>query len=166
MNKRMWTGVAGGSLLLSLLIVGCKTPAPTMKNPFSRDPKPAIESPADMADLSLKAPPERYTRDDYLQETLDKKDQPIDIARQNQTGNSSGSLAQKGSYQSSGVDRTSPDYVAMNSDSSSRESTPSETNRDRSGNGSGYSAPGFSDPAQSTPSDDSAPFAPGSIGGY
>lgn len=69
-------------------LAGCKSgwsiknPIPPMSNPFASKPKP-VESPAEMDNIKLKAPPENYT----------KKDSGA-------KNGSAESLAQNGSYQS------------------------------------------------------------------
>lgn len=120
-------------------LTGCQTSSWNMHNPFERKPKPEIKSPAEMDDIQLKAPPERYTKDDYLRN-----------AEQGEKGEQS--LAQNGEYGEKGApaqpDRREPEKTAMRDSS---ESSPLASS-------SPEAAPGFDDYPGSVP------FAPGSIG--
>ena len=105
-------------------LTGCQTSPWMMRNPFERKPKPEIKSPAEMDDIQLKAPPERYTKDDYLR-NAEKSER---------------SLAQTGEYgekENSAVSETrEPEKSAM---------------RDSSESSSSQAAPGFDDYPNSVP---------------
>lgn len=128
---------------VSFGLTGCQTSSWNMRNPFERKPKPEIKSPAEMDDIQLKAPPERYTKDDYLRS-----------AEQGEKGERS--LAQTGEYGEKGGsaqdDRREPEKTAMR-DSSEVSSSPSSPTP------SPEAAPGFDEYPN-----DAVPFAPGSIG--
>ena len=125
---------------VSFGLTGCQTSSWNVHNPFERKPKPEIKSPAEMDDIQLKAPPERYTKDDYLRN-----------AEQGERGEKS--LAQTGEYGgktgSAEYEHREPEKIAERNSSESSSSSDSSSTEP---------APGFDD----YPS--SAPFAPGSIG--
>ena len=131
--------VTGAALILAALMglgmTGCQSDSWKVRNPFEREPKPEIKSPAEMDDVQLKAPPERYTKDDYLRGV--EKD-----------ANSGSSLAQRGDY--SGGEKNAESAQSRPSEKTAmRDEVPETT----------PSAPGFDE----YPSD-AVPFAPGSIG--
>ena len=133
--------VTGAALILAALMglgmTGCQSDSWKVRNPFEREPKPEIKSPAEMDEVQLKAPPERYTKDDYLRGV--EKD-----------AKSESSLAQRGDY--SGGEKSGA--------SDSAEPRPSEKTAMRdSSSAPAEGAPGFDE----YPSD-AVPFAPGSIG--
>ena len=133
--------VTGAALILTALMglgmTGCQSGSWKVRNPFEREPKPEIKSPAEMDEIQLKAPPERYTKDDYLRGV--EKD-----------AKSGSSLAQRGDYSGGEKDGTSDTAEARPSEKTAmRDSSPAQAG----------GAPGFDE----YPSD-AAPFAPGSIG--
>lgn len=137
---------AGIIAVVGMGFAGCQSPSWGIR---PGKPKPEVKSPADMDDIQLKAPPERYTKDDYLHKM--EKDAKSD-----------NSLAQHGDYgtHDSAEPRESADSVHRGAektamrDPSERmpdmKTAPSRPDSER--------APGFDD----YPS--SVPFAPGSIG--
>ena len=131
--------VTGAALILAALIglgmTGCQSDSWKVRNPFEREPKPEIKSPAEMDDVQLKAPPERYTKDDYLRGV--EKD-----------AKSESSLAQRGDY--SGAEKSSESAESRPSEKTAMRDDVPETTQP---------APGFNE----YPSD-AVPFAPGSIG--
>ena len=140
--------VTGAALILAAVVVlgmtGCQSDSWKVRNPFEREPKPEIKSPAEMDDVQLKAPPERYTKDDYLRGV--EKD-----------AKSGSSLAQRGEYNSGENGASSEtaesrpaEKTAMRDSSRSKETEDAEK---------AAAAPGFDE----YPSD-AVPFAPGSIG--
>ena len=139
--------VTGAAMILAVLVVlgttGCQSDSWKVRNPFEREPKPEIKSPAEMEDVQLKAPPERYTKDDYLRGV--EKDAKTES-----------SLAQRGEYDSGEKGASSESSPSRPAEKTAmRDSSRSEEPRDAEGAG----APGF----EEYPSD-AAPFAPGSIG--
>ncbi|MBR2693927.1 MAG: hypothetical protein IKE69_06900 [Thermoguttaceae bacterium] len=131
--------VTGAALILAALMglgmTGCQSDSWKVRNPFEREPKPEIKSPAEMDDVQLKAPPERYTKDDYLRGV--EKD-----------ANSESSLAQRGDY--SGGEKNAESAESRPSEKTAMRDEVPETTQ---------AAPGFDE----YPSD-AVPFAPGSIG--
>ena len=131
--------VTGAALILAALMglgmTGCQSDSWKVRNPFEREPKPEIKSPAEMDDVQLKAPPERYTKDDYLRGV--EKD-----------ANSKSSLAQRGDY--SGGEKNAESAESRPSEKTAMRDEVPETTQ---------AAPGFDE----YPSD-AVPFAPGSIG--
>ncbi len=131
--------------LTGLGLTGCQSDSWKIRNPFEREPKPEIKSPAEMEDIQLKAPPERYTKDDYLR-GLEKD------------AKSDSSLAQRGEY-GSGEKSAASDSPENRPAEKTAMRDSAEQAKPEAGSADSGAAPGFDE----YPSD-SVPFAPGSIG--
>ena len=86
-----------------------KNPLPPMSNPFSSKPTPGIESPAEMDNIKLKAPPENYTQKSYHQENTSP-----DSLAQNGSYRAHGTSANQNTAADSASAGKSPVEVAMN----------------------------------------------------
>ena len=156
--KNMFLTAAAALAAVALGLTGCQSTS-GFKSSFASHPKPKIQSPAEMDDINLKAPPERYTRDDYLRQ----------LEEDSKKGES---FAQKGSYSARGQ---SEDFDSGEDARSVRQSrTNSMVPAAYASGGGGISndlastaAPGVEDsPVSENLGGRSVPFAPGSIGGY
>jgi hypothetical protein len=127
---------------VGLGLTGCQSSPLRFHNPFERTPRPEVKSPAEMDDIHLKAPPERYTKDDYLRRS--EKDADLE-----------NSLAQRGEYGSREKAPSSDSEKSRDVEKTAMREDVTEVHSETYGD----AAPGFDD----YPSD-SAPFAPGSIG--
>ena len=147
--KKRFLIAAGFAAAVGFGMTGCQSQQWELRNPFERHPKPEIKSPAEMDDIELKAPPERYTKDDY-------------IRKMEKEAESGSSLAQTGSY---GEKSGSEDLHSIDSERNiEKEKVASAAASGSHSYDHSEPAPGFSD--YDVPSDlgGTAPFAPGSTG--